>query len=394
MLLRYKRPPITNYQRRILDSPARFTVTAAATKTGKTASHIIWLYEQAIQLEEGKNVWWVAPVFSQAEIAYKRMKQQVIPRLKANESKLTLTTAKGSVIHFKSAEKPDNLFGEDVYAAVFDEFTRAREDAWTALYTTLTATGGKCKLIGNVKGKKNWGYRLGEKARQGEPDHEFHKITCWDAVNAGILKREIVLQAQRDLPEHIFSELYLAEPIEDQSNPFGLKWIELCTQPLTNDTPEFFGIDLAKKRDWTVIIGLNAHGRCCHYERFQMDWASTIRRIVQTVGQKSAHIDSTGVGDPPVEEIQRSCHRVTGINYAAGHNTKQQLMEGLAVAVQSGDVTFPEQVADEMRNFEYEYTRTRVIYSAPEGLHDDGVNALALAVDCKNKNPKALWLIA
>lgn len=393
MLLSYKRPPITNYQRRILDSPARFTVTAAATKTGKTASHIIWLYERAIELEDGQNVWWVAPVFSQAEIAYKRMKRQVVPTLKANETKLTLTTVKGSVIHFKSAEKPDNLYGEDVYAAVFDEFTRAREEAWIALYTTLTATGGKCKLIGNVKGKKNWGYRLGEKARQGEPGYEFHKITAWDAVNAGILNREIVEQAQRDLPEHIFSELYLAEPTEDQSNPFGLRYIELCTMPVVNDTPVAFGVDLAKKRDFTVIIGLNEAGRCCHYERFQMDWMGTTNRVIDVVGQFPAHIDSTGVGDPIVENVQRKCHRVTGINYAAGNKTKQQLMEGLASAVQHGSVSFPEQVADEMRNFEYEYTRTRIIYAAPEGLHDDCVNALALAVDCKSKNPKALWLV-
>jgi hypothetical protein len=34
----------------------------------------------------------------------------------------------------------------------------------------------------------------------------------------------------------------------------------------------------------------------------------------------------------------------------------------------------------ELETFEYEYTRTGVRYSAPEGLHDDCVCALALAV--------------
>ena len=56
-------------------------------------------------------------------------------------------------------------------------------------------------------------------------------------------------------------------------------------------------------------------------------------------------------------------------------------MEGLAVAIQQGQITFPAgPIADELESFEYEYTRTGVKYSAPDGLHDDCVIALALAV--------------
>ena len=36
----------------------------------------------------------------------------------------------------------------------------------------------------------------------------------------------------------------------------------------------------------------------------------------------------------------------------------------------------------ELETFEYEYTRTGVRYTAPTGLHDDGVCALALALKC------------
>jgi hypothetical protein len=56
-------------------------------------------------------------------------------------------------------------------------------------------------------------------------------------------------------------------------------------------------------------------------------------------------------------------------------------MEGLAVAIQRLEVTFPEgAISAELETFEYEYTRTGVRYSAPEGMHDDCVMALALAV--------------
>lgn len=39
---------------------------------------------------------------------------------------------------------------------------------------------------------------------------------------------------------------------------------------------------------------------------------------------------------------------------------------------------------NELESFEYEYTRTGVRYTAPEGMHDDCVMALALAVYAKN----------
>jgi hypothetical protein len=394
MHIQYKRPFVTDYQRRILDSPARYTITAAATKVGKTASHIIWLFEQALKLKENQSVWWVAPVYQQAEIAFRRMRNQVTVRdfFKVNESKLRLTLPTGGIIEFKSADKPDNLYGDDVYAAVFDEFTRAREDAWFALRSTLTKTEGKAKLIGNVKGKKNWGYKLSERARMGELNYGFFKITAYDAVNAGVLKLEEVEQAKRDLPQHIFSELYLAEPTEDGSNPFGLSYISQCIAPISTANTEWFGIDLAKYSDYTVIIGLDSEYRVCYFDRFQKDWAQTEQHIIRVVGNTPAAIDSTGVGDPIVEKIQRHCPRSVGVKFTSV--SKQQMMEQLTADVHAGLIKFPEGIiADEMRNFEFEHTATGLRYSAPSGLHDDAVCALALARYCSQKNKKGVFVI-
>ena len=61
--------------------------------------------------------------------------------------------------------------------------------------------------------------------------------------------------------------------------------------------------------------------------------------------------------------------------------SKQALMEGLAVAIQQKHITFPAgPIQAELEAFEYVYERTGVRYSAPSGLHDDCVMALALAV--------------
>lgn len=376
-------PKLAYYQIQILESKARFTVTEASTKAGKTFSHIWWLFAKAHglygEVKEGWNYWWVAPVYKQAEIAFNRMRRKVAknPAYKINLSNLTIVTPLGTVIEFRSAEKPDNLYGDDVHAAVFDEFTRAREEAWYALRSTLTATKGQCKLIGNVKGKKNWGYRLALKAKSKEDNYEYFKITAYDAVAAGILDLEEIEQAKKDLPEAVFKELYLAEPSEDGSNPFGGQFIRACIRPMSQDKAVCYGVDLAKYTDYTVELGLDGNGSTAHFERYRRDWKQTEESINRLPDLPTA-IDSTGVGDPIVENVQRKRRKTEGFKFSS--QSKQQLMEGLAVAIQSGLIGFPEGIiTDELEAFEFVHTRTGVRYSAPDGVHDDTVCALALA---------------
>jgi hypothetical protein len=395
MQINYTRPYLTNYQKDILDCDARFTITAASTKTGKTASHIIWLFEQALQCKDGQSVWWVAPVYQQAEIAFRRMKNQVTDKnfFISNETKLLLTLPTGSRIEFKSGEKPDNLYGDDVYAAVIDEASRMREESWYALRSTLTATQGKCKLIGNVKGKKNWFYKLGERARQGEAEYKYFKITAYDAAREGIISEKEIEQAKRDLPDYVFRELYLAEPADDKSNPFGLDAIRKCIAPLSNKPAVSFGIDLAKYTDWTVITGLDSENRVCYSDRFQNDWSQTKQRIIQVVGKTPAYIDATGIGDPIVEDLQKILPKIFGFKYTT--QSKQQLIESLVMEIQANTIRFPEEpYGSELENFEFEYTRTGVRYTAPPGLHDDAVNSLALANDCKKHNRPGTFYFA
>lgn len=375
------RPTLTSYQKAILYCVARFTVTTAATKTGKTFSHLWWLFEKAGDPPKiGANYWWVAPVFSQAEIAFNRLRRFLggHPDFKINQTKLTIELPVGSVIHFKSAQDPDTLYGEDVYAAVFDEFTRAKEAAWIALRTTLTATKGPCKFIGNPKGKKNWGAKLASKARSGELGYKFFKITAYDAVREGILEQSEVDQARRDLPEMAFKELYEAEENEDQANPFGISHIKNCLANLSGNETVAFGVDLAKSVDWAVIVGVDYEGMISYFARWQSDWGQTRRRIIDTIGGLPAQIDSTGVGDPIVEDVQKECPYAEGFHFS--RPSKQKLMEGLAADIQRKETSIlPGIMQDEAESFEYIYTSNGVYYSAPDGLHDDTVYAHALA---------------
>ncbi len=379
----YTRPKLYPKQTEAFFNDARYSWIEGSTKSGKTVSCMVWLFEQALfNGKAGRQFWWVAPVYGQAKIAFGRMKRG-LPQgmIRCNETDQTITIIPiGSVISFKSAEKPDNLYGDDVWAAVFDEASRARVEAFYALRSTLTATQGPLRIIGNVKGRRNWFYLGCRKAEGGEQGHSYHKITAIDAVAADVFPQSELDDARRALPEHVFKELYLCEPSDDGGNPFGIKYIQAQVRELSGKPPIVFGVDLAKSYDWTVIHGLDADGRTCVHERFQLPWQETMKRVQLITGRVPVVIDSTGVGDPIVEQLQRAgLGNIEGYKFTA--QSKQMLMEGLALAIQQGQVYYPSGVCvAELEAFEYEYTRTGVRYTAPQGQHDDCVMALALAV--------------
>lgn len=378
----YTRPKLYEKQTQAFFNDCRYSWIEGSTKSGKTVSCMAWLLEQALfNGKPGRQFWWVAPVHGQAKVAYGRMKRGIPKELiRCNDTDQTIEIIRnGAILTFKSGEKPDNLYGDDVWAAVLDEASRMRVEAFYAVRSTLTATRGPIRIIGNVKGRKNWFYLGCRKAEGGEVGHSYHKIVATDAVAAGVLAQEELDDARRALPEAVYKELYLCEPSEDGSNPFGLTYIRNQIAPLSTKAPVAFGGDLAKSVDWTVLHGLDEDGYTSAHMRFQLPWKETIKRIKSVCGYTPTAIDSTGVGDPIVEELQSGTDNFTGYKFTAA--SKQMLMEGLAVAIQSGDVYYPDGViVSELESFEFEYTKTGVRYSAPEGCHDDCVMALALAV--------------
>jgi len=396
--IEFVRPRLYPRQLEAIYSDKRYSVIEASTKSGKTVGCMVWLTEQAWLGKPGWEFWWIAPIYEQARIVFRRLVRGLTrDTFVANQAECSITLKNGAVLRFKGADNPDSLYGEDVHACVIDEATRVKEDAWFAVRSTLTATRGKVRIIGNVKGRRNWAYRLARRAESGEPDMHYARITAYDAIQAGVLAQQEIDDARSQLPEHVFRELYEAEPSDDEGNPFGIAAIRDCLEPLhATCKPACWGWDLARANDWTWGVALCDHAAVCRSERWnqsqfsQLDsradassshpeyWDVTLRKIRDLTGRTPAAVDSTGPGGPIDQALNVEHRTIEGFVFSA--KSKQLLMEGLAVAIQQHQVGFPEGPLQlELEAFEYQYTATGVRYGAPEGMHDDGVCALALA---------------
>ena len=358
-------------QKQVLDCDSRFIVMMAGRRFGKS------LISQTISIDTAvnkKRVAYITPTYQLGKIFFKEIVDLLpLEIYSKNESDLIINFITGGSIRFFTGERLDNLRGLKFHLAVIDEasFIPNLEDGWlNSIRPTLTDYKGRAIFLSTPRGK-NYFYSLFSKA---EPNWQSFKFTTYD--NPYIDAQEID-DARKQLPEVVFEQEYMANPAENAANPFGTQYIRNCIHPVSTMPVVAFGIDLAKSVDWTVIVGLDENGNVAYFDRFQMDWHNTKQNIIR-LPKSPILVDSTGVGDPILEDLQREGVNIQGLKFTS--TSKQQLMEGLQSAIHQGKIGYPDGIiSQELEIFEYQYGATGVKYSAPSGYHDDAVMALALA---------------
>lgn len=360
-------------QLEIISQAKRFNVLDCGRRFGKSKLAANILSENALEGDPGA---YFAPTYKLLEGTFKDILTALNGLISRKHDNQRIELITGGSIEFWSLENPLAGRSRKYKVAIIDEaaFNRNLWQSWTeAIRPTLTDLKGSAWFMSTPKGKNDF-YKLWMRGQTGEPDWMSWQMPT--STNPFIDASEIE-SARRDLPELAFKQEYLAEFNDNVANPFGLDYIRICTGQMSSEPAVCFGIDLAKSFDWTVIIGLDRFGTVCYFDRFQRPWNET-KEIIRRLPRAAIKIDSTGVGDPITEDIQRDRGDVHSFKYTS--TSKQQLMEGLSAAIHQRKVIFPEgPIKAELESFEYQMTGTGVKYTAPPGLHDDCVNALALA---------------
>lgn len=376
-------PELYPKQAEFFNSPARFACCEASSKSGKTISALLWLTMKALNADRpGKNYLWLSPIHQTALIGYLKLKEWLsnYPELvKFNESKSSATFSNGSTIYFRGSDDPDSIYGWEYWAFIADEASRIKEDAWIALRSTITYTGAPGKLIGNVKNRNNWFWRMCRKAQAGDPNMSYHKITCLDCIEAGLFSQEEIDDARANMPPEAFEALYMAEAGENEASPFR-NLNQVIVDAVEPGEVVQYGLDIGRIIDYTVLTGLDRNGNVVYWNRWKLPWDDCVDEVANIIKDIPCLMDSTGNGDGILAWLQTKADYVEGFVFTA--KSKQQLFEELALSIQQRKLQIPKKLdilIDEMENFTYEYTATGIRYSAPSGLHDDACCSLALA---------------
>lgn len=360
----------------------RFNVLECGRRFGKTHLGIQVAIDVAI---DGGEVGWFAPTYRYLADPWRAVEgllRQAVLKTDRVEKRLELVT--GGSLDFWSLDSVDAGRGRRYDRIVIDEAGIVRDlgPAWQeTLRATLADRQGDAWFLGTPKGRSFF-HRCFERGQIGDGGWRSWRLPT---TSNPTIPAEEIEAARQELPAVVFEQEFLGVPADDGGNPFGLDAIEACLGPISTEPTVAIGVDLAKSVDWTVVVGLDATGQTTLLERWQGPWSETSKRLETLIGDLPALVDSTGVGDPIVEGLQRTRPRVEG--YRFSQTSKQQLMEGLASAFQTREIRIPDGwLRTECDTFEYSYTRTGVRYEAPSGMHDDGVCALALALRCLVQN--------
>lgn len=366
----------------INDEDFKYYVLDIGRQFGKTMLAMNQLYYWLFN-DSGCKCAWVSPIYKQSKKVYDEMVEAVITQvdIKKNAAELTIAYGK-STLQFFSAERYDNIRGFTFDYLIVDEFAFIDQEAWTeVLRATVLVKGKKVLLISTPKGKNHF-YTVFN-LQHSNPQYKSFHMTSYD--NPYIDPIEID-DAKATLPDHIFRQEYLAEFIDDAGSVF--RNINDAIKPATTSSKLYFGLDLGRADDYTVLTVINELNQEVLCKRWRhMDWSTIINEVVTILNEKKpkGQIESNGAQDAIFEMIQK---KITyGKNnvqpFVTTSKSKQTIIEDLIVCFEEKSIgilgeDFQKQ---ELEVFTYEYNlKTRSIkYSAPTGLHDDYVMSRAIA---------------
>ena len=311
------------------------------------------------------------------------------------EGDMVIELVNGSTIWAKSADNPDALVGEGLDLLILDEAARVKPDAWeVALQPSLADKKGEAIFISTPKGK-NFFYSLYLRGTNDSQYPEYMSFNYPSVCNTTIPDfAEEIEKRKETTPELIYRQEYLAEFISGGGEVFQ-DIREVLEDSLRDVVPGHnyvMGVDLAKHKDFTVITVADVStGRIVHFERFnKIDWnfqRDKIAYIAKKYNDAVAYLDSTGVGDPIVEDLQRM--DIICYPYKFTVQSKYDLIKNLMIMIKDKKIRIPhiQVIIDEMSSYTFETLASGVIrYGAPDGMHDDCVSSVLLTAWGLSKN--------
>lgn len=380
-------PRLRNDQLAIARHPAKVKVLAMGRRWGKTVMSGRIVMNALIQ--HGR-VAWIAPTYKNTRPLWRWVTNIVAPAVKSgemqvNKAERVITTRRGGELAIYSGDNIDSIRGEAFNLVVLDEAAKLPEGAWTdAIMPTLADFDGDAILISTPRGR-NWFYTEFIRAQQ---DGEL--AASWQAPTADNPHPQIRRAAElaRDrVPEATYLQEWQAQFVE--SAGVFRRILDAATaepQDGAHHSHEYtFGVDWGRQSDYTCIAVIDVTtASLVALDRFnQIDYAVQLGRLTalyERFRPRAIVAESNSMGQPLLETLQRDGLPV--VPFTTTNASKQIAIDALALAFERGAIRIlPDPVLiGELQSYEAERLPSGMTrYSAPAGMHDDTVMALALA---------------
>ncbi len=347
----------------------------------------------------GQTWLWVAPTFDQVRIGWDETRKAVGQYASFTQQRMMAEFPTGGRIIYRSLDDPDHARGHTADGLVIDEAAGVQDDAWYEVLRPMLIDTAGIAWIGSTPRGRNWFWREWMKAEEREDSMAWQTPTLGVRItDQGLVREphplenpdvpfEEIEALWRTMPERVFRQEILAEFLESGGGVFRGVTAAATLEPQGPEPGHqyVFGIDWAREADWTVIIVIDiATHSVVAMDRFnQIDYALQRQRLIALAERYQPTViiaEANAMGQPIIEELQRDGLPVRA--FITTNATKAEIIERLALAFERGDIRLlkDDVLVAELQAYTMERLRSGMVrYTAPGGMHDDCVMALALA---------------
>jgi len=318
-------------------------------------------------------------------------KSALIHTINSATRSLRLTT--GGTFDMWSLDSEGSGRGFQYDVTVIDEGAKARHLSLAmkeAILPTMTDTDGWLLITSTPRGFANHFHVLYEKGQ--ERNAHITSFRTPSYANPYI-PREVLLQRKQELESEgfawIWEQEYLAKPARKGNNPFDLDVVDRQLQyEQTNEDVIAWSVDLAKKMDYTVVLGFDKNCKIAQYNRWTgRPWPETEKNIIKITKRfPSAPIiaDTTGSGEALVDYLLKAGLPVR--RWLGTSKTKPILMREYRIALEKSNAwILIGQHEKELRAAEYIEGRNDFHVYVPRPMHDDVLMCAAMGTTLLNQ---------
>ena len=298
-----------------------------------------------------------------------------------NNTEMRIELKNGSSFQVVGADNIDNLVGTNPIGVVFSEYSLMKAQVWEFIRPILAENGGFAIFIYTPRGM-NEGWKILQVAKE-NPDEWWHEVLTVEDTKA--ISKKTLFQEKKEMPSDLFEQEYFVKFIEGASSVF--KRVDEAVideiEGLKAGRRYQIGVDLAKYQDFTVIsvVDLHTFHLVKQIKFHKIDWNEQKEIIIKEVkywNKARTYIDSTGLGDPIIDDLKRL---ISVEPFHFTETSRAQLLNNLQILIEQGKLKIPndKELMDELKSMQYELEGQKVKMRVPEGLHDDRIFSLGLA---------------
>lgn len=328
---------------------------------------------------------WGAPVYKQTLDDFKtldNMLSAVVRRRSISEMRLELVG--GGSIDFWSLDRPDSIRGKKYKRFIVNEagFVGNLVDIRNFIITpTLIDYQGDEYHAGTPKGMNGF-YNLFT-----QTGNDWQTFQMPSYTNPHIATSELD-QLREVMPERAFQQEILAQFLEDGGGVFrGVrKAATLQPQDFVIAGHQYaIGVDWGRSNDATVfcVMDANTKQQVKVDRMLDTDYASQrlrLKALAQKYNNAIILAEANSMGQPNIEALQSMGLAVQG--FQTTNATKAAIIQALELAFERDTIRIIDDSVqvNELMAYDSEKLPSGLVrYSAPDGMHDDTVIALALA---------------